>query len=73
MYHSFISIFLFDPVLYIDDRWLYDQEDELPSIVELNLSEQIPMISHIGSDITIVAFRHASLLAKQAAVALKKK
>lgn len=66
------SVLSNDPVLYIDDRWLYDQEDELPSIVELNLSEQIPMISHIGSDITIVASGHASLLAKQAAVALKR-
>ena len=34
-----------DPVIFIDDRWLYDQEDELPPVKELNLIDQKPNIS----------------------------
>ena len=60
------SVLCNDPVMYIDDRWLYDQEDELPPIVELELSSQGPLVTQIGSDITIVASGHASLLAKEA-------
>ncbi len=67
------SVLCNDPVMYIDDRWLYDQEDELPPVVELNLSTQRPMISLLGDDITIVASGHASLLAREAAKQLKDK
>jgi pyruvate dehydrogenase E1 component beta subunit len=67
------SVLCNDPVMYIDDRWLYDQEDELPPVVELNLSTQRPMISLLGDDITIVASGHASLLARKAAKQLKDK
>jgi pyruvate dehydrogenase E1 component beta subunit len=61
------SVLCNDPVIYIDDRWLYDQEDDLPPVVEINLITQKPIISLIGSDITIVASGHSSLLARQAA------
>jgi len=60
-----------DPVIYIDDRWLYEQEAELPPICELNLNNQKPIITEIGSDITIVASGYASLLAREAAKKLK--
>jgi len=56
-----------DPVLYIDDRWLYEQEDELGPVKELDLSKLGPEIRMLGDDITIVASGHSSLLAKQAA------
>ena len=65
------SVLCDDPVMYIDDRWLYDQEDELPPVVELDLATQRPEISVIGSDITIVASGHASLLAREAAQQLE--
>ena len=65
------SVLCNDPVMYIDDRWLYDQEDELPSIVELDLTSQKPVISLSGNDITIVASGHASLLARESAQQLK--
>ena len=61
------SVLCNDPVIYIDDRWLYDQQDDLPPVVEINLIAQKPIISLIGSDITIVASGHSSLLARQAA------
>jgi len=59
-----------DPVLYIDDRWLYEQEDELGPVRELDLSKLGPEIRMLGDDITIVSSGHSSLLAKQAAVLL---
>lgn len=61
------SVLCKDPVMYIDDRWLYDQEDNLPQVIEFDLATQRPAISIIGSDITIVGSGHASLLARQAA------
>ena len=59
------SVLCKDPVIYIDDRWLYDQEDELSPIVELDLKSQKPLITQKGVDITIVASGHASLLARE--------
>jgi acetoin:2,6-dichlorophenolindophenol oxidoreductase subunit beta len=61
------SVLCNDPVMYIDDRWLYDQEDELPPVVELDLDDQRPEVSIVGTDVTIVASGHASLLARKAA------
>ena len=65
------SVLCNDPVMYIDDRWLYDQEDELPPVMELDLAAQRPKISVIGSDVTIVASGHASLLVREAEKLLK--
>jgi len=65
------SVLCPDPVMYIDDRWLYEQEDDLPPVIELNLSDQRPRVTESGSDITIVGSGHASLLARDAATALK--
>jgi len=60
------SVLCNDPVMYIDDRWLYDQEDELSPVVELDLAVQKPKVNIVGSDITIVASGHSSLLAREA-------
>lgn len=49
------SVLCDDPVVYIDDRWLYDQDQMLPPIKELNLSSVGPKICNQGDDITIVA------------------
>lgn len=61
-----------DPVMFIDDRWLYDQEDYLDPVIEIDLREQKPEISIVGSDITIVSSGHTSLLARDAAIDLAK-
>jgi len=61
------SVLCKDPVMYIDDRWLYEQEDELPPVMELDLTTQKPVVSLIGSDVTIIASGHSSLLAREAA------
>ena len=60
------SVLSKDPVIYIDDRWLYEQEDDLPRIVELDLKTQKPIITSKGNDVTIVASGHSSYLARQA-------
>lgn len=61
-----------DPVLFIDDRWLYDQEAELPPIVELDLAAQRPKRVREGKDITIVGSSYATRLALGAADELAK-
>ena len=65
------SVLCNDPVMYIDDRWLYDQEDDLPPVKELDLTFQGPRCLSEGADITIVGFGHATLLALQASSILE--
>lgn len=55
-----------DPVIYIDDRWLYDQTDDLPPVQEIDLASVRPQVVAEGSDITIVAASHSTRLALQA-------
>ncbi len=55
------------PVIYIDDRWLYDQEAELGEIQEKHLSEFVPKIVKEGKDITIAATSYSSLISLEAA------
>lgn len=61
-----------DPVLYIDDRWLYDQEEELGPVVELDLAKEGPRCVVQGKDITIVSSSYSTLLVKQAIPELMK-
>jgi len=61
------SVLCPDPVVYIDDRWLYEQEDYLPPVEELDLKSVQPLITQKGDDITIIASGHASFLAREAA------
>ena len=65
------SVLCKDPVIYIDDRWLYEQEADLPAIVELDLKDQKPQISLEGTDVTIVASGHSSYLVRKASNKLK--
>lgn len=60
------SVLCPDPVLYIDDRWLYDLEDDLEPVVELDLSQVKPRKITSGSDITIVASSYSVRLASDA-------
>ena len=55
-----------DPVIYIDDRWLYDQTAELGPVVELDLAREGPKVSFEGTDITIVGSSYSTYLAIQA-------
>lgn len=66
------SVICKDPVIYIDDRWLYDQEDFLPPISEIELKAQKPLITSSGKDITILASGYSSYLVRKANIKLKK-
>jgi len=59
-----------DPVIYIDDRWLYELEDDLAPIRELDLATQGPRCLVEGRDITIVGAGFSTQLALQAQRAL---
>jgi pyruvate dehydrogenase E1 component beta subunit len=61
------SVLCNDPVIYIDDRWLYEQEAHLKPIVELDLKSQKPIVSTEGKDLTILASGHSSYLVRRAA------
>jgi pyruvate/2-oxoglutarate/acetoin dehydrogenase E1 component len=65
------SVLCPDPVVFIDDRWLYDLEDELPPVVERSLALEGPRCLRGGDDLTIVASGFSTRLALQAAEILK--
>lgn len=59
-----------DPVLYIDDRWLYDAVDTLPEPKDLDLNQVGNQILNQGSDVTLAGCSWGTHLAVQAADAL---
>ena len=61
------SVLSDDPVLYIDDRWLYGEVDELAPVEEMELHSQAPKIRQSGSDITLVGCGYTSLVCERAA------
>ena len=65
------SVLCKDPVIYIDDRWLYELEDELLPVTEIDLIKEKPKVSIFGNDLTIVACGHSSFLAREASKKLK--
>lgn len=60
------SVLCDDPVMFIDDRWLYSQTDDLGPIVEQDLRQERPRCLAVGSDLTIVGSGYSTLLASQA-------
>jgi acetoin:2,6-dichlorophenolindophenol oxidoreductase subunit beta len=57
-----------DPVLYLDDRWLYEQEGEADTEVKvLDLSKEGPRVIKEGADITLVGSSYVTHLCMQAA------
>lgn len=61
-----------DPVLFIDDRWLYELEADLPSVnPALRLNSIKPSVDVIGSDITLVGCSYAAHLCRLASAELK--
>ena len=60
------SVLCKDPVIYIDDRWLYDQKDLITDINLLNLNEQGPKKILSGNDMTIISSGYSTKIAKEA-------
>jgi pyruvate dehydrogenase E1 component beta subunit len=61
------SVLSKDPVIYIDDRWLYSQTDELKPIIELDLALEGPVVKRIGSQLTLVGAGYSAKLCADAA------
>lgn len=61
------SVLSDDPVLYVDDRWLYEVEGELPSIVERPLAKEGPRLVRRGDDVTLVGAGYSAHLCREAA------
>lgn len=66
------SVLSKDPVIYIDDRWLYDQEDELDPIKENDISEFTPNILKQGNELTLIGTSYSTKLALDTAYELEK-
>jgi len=66
------SVLCDDPVLYIDDRWLYDLKADLPEISEINLKEVRPQVLTSGKDITLVGASYSTHLCMEAQKELQK-
>ena len=60
------SVLCNDPVVYIDDRWLYAQTDDLPDVEEIDLRTIGPRCLAVGTDLSIVATGYSTLLAMKA-------
>lgn len=59
-----------DPVLYIDDRWLYEEEAAIGEVELLDLNEIEPTKLRVGSDITLVSSSYSTKQALDVAVQL---
>lgn len=64
------SVLCPDPVIFIDDRWLYALEDDLPPIVEFSLATEVPKVVREGKDITLVGASYSTLQCLRAAESL---
>jgi pyruvate/2-oxoglutarate/acetoin dehydrogenase E1 component len=64
------SVLCDDPVVYIDDRWLYEERERLEPVRPVDLRAQRPERRRTGRDITLVGMSHTVKLALQAAEAL---
>ena len=60
------SVLCKDPVIYIDDRWLYDQEDTISDVEIKDLEDQSPKKIIDGNEITVIASGFSTKLAKNA-------
>ena len=59
-----------DPVLYIDDRWLYERTAELPALPDQRAVFAGPRVIRRGDDVTLVGAGYATYLVEQAAARL---
>lgn len=63
-----ISSVLYDgPVVYIDDRWLYERTGSKAPIIEVPLEQQGPRVTRHGADVTLVGAGYAAYQCEEAA------
>ncbi len=61
------SVLSDDPVMYIDDRWLYEETEVLGPPAELDLRRQGPQVVRAGEDVTLVGCSYSTSLCRTAA------
>jgi pyruvate dehydrogenase E1 component beta subunit len=61
------SVLCDDPVLFIDDRWLYGVEDELPPVTARDLRREGPQKVREGDRLTLVGAGYSAWLCAEAA------
>ena len=64
------SVLCDDPVIYIDDRWLYEVEQDMLPVVEKDLCMEGPQVLRAGTDCTLVGASFSTELCLRAAGAL---
>ena len=67
------SVLCDDPVLYIDDRWLYEVEQDVLPVVEKDLKKEGAQILREGSDCTLVGAGYSTELCLRASDTLLSK
>jgi pyruvate dehydrogenase E1 component beta subunit len=67
------SVLCDDPVLYLDDRWLYERTETLGPIIEKPLRDEAPKLRATGGDVTLVGCGYSTYLCEQAAGELKER
>jgi len=65
------SVLCDDPVVYIDDRWLYALEQEAGPPQERDLAQEGPRVIRGGRDVTLVAAGYSAHLCSEAAERLR--
>jgi len=60
------SVLSEDPVMFIDDRWLYEKEEEYTEIEIIDLNNVKPQKLRNGNDVTIVGLSYTSFLCEKA-------
>lgn len=65
------SVLCDDPVLYLDDRWLYELTEDLPPVEEKDLRREGPLREVAGDDLTVVSAGFSTQLVRQAVSSLR--
>ena len=65
------SVLCDDPVLYVDDRWLYGVEEDLGPPQRLDLAAEGPRVVRSGRDLTLVGAGYSTHLCREAAERLE--
>ncbi len=60
------SVLSNDPVMFIDDRWLYEKEEEYTEVEVLDLDNVRPQKLSSGTDVTLVGISYTSMLCEKA-------
>lgn len=61
------SVLSDDPVMFIDDRWLYEKEEEYTPVEIIDLKTVKPQKIFSGNDVTLVGISFTSILCEKAA------